>query len=211
MNARILLIITLLSPTLLFGQLGQKGGIQFTNLRFDAYETVDIKVQPAKPMYMGFHGGIARRFAFASGVKYTFLQPEVLFVLNRSAYLYTDKLNAIPETEFVLSSIQGDIPLLFGYKTNFLQFTAGPVINARLFGVAAPQGSEYATFYDFNSQFTFSIQLGAGFDFENLKLDLAYQRSLSKYTQTIKSLYGQDPIVFKAAQNSIILSLSFFK
>lgn len=203
---KLLLVILLLNSIIVNAQFGEKGGPSFSNTIFDTYTNDEITVQANRSLYFGFQVGAFRRFDLNN----MYLQLEVIFNINRSGFVFTEKANN-NSINYIQSFVRADVPIYLGYKLESFRFFAGPVFNGYLFSLTARENSEYAEFFDILGFFSTSFSVGVGCDFGQVGIDLCYQSSITKFEQDLISVYtSHDNILLKSHSNLIVLSFIFY-
>lgn len=157
-------------------ELGIRGGI--SSLNFDPMPIItgDQSIEVAfNDASYGIHVGLFARIGDR-----LYLQPEILFNSNTVDYDVTD----ISGSDLLKERYQFvDVPVLLGIKlANVLRIQAGPV--GHIFVNSTSEITEKIRNYEQTFQnMTYGYQVGVGFDFGRLIVDLKYEGNLDEYNE----------------------------
>lgn len=155
--------------------LGIRGGVNFSQLKTDAQQSVGVNIKQSLDTKTGYVGGVFARI----GTK-IFIQPELIFSAKGGS------INVLPQNGSTVQTIaieytNLDVPLLIGFKFGPLRLNAGPVAS---FKISDKGLNDELKKYSSNvgesfKNASYGYQAGAGVDIGSFCLDLRYEGSLS--------------------------------
>jgi len=213
---KIFIVLFLMSNTTwsLYSQSGKNVKLRFGVLVGTSYYILDkndlITIQKdnldkykihVKNAEMGIHFGLMTRLQ----IHKLLLQPEFVFNSNVINYHIDDLVNTSASTIAKEKYQYLDIPLMLGYKSDFVRFMAGPVGH-----IFISNKSDLVKIADFTQTFkslTIGYQAGLGFDIGNFLIDLRYEGNLTKIGKGIR--FSDEEFYFSKTPGRIIASLTF--
>jgi len=196
-NSLLILLFSFFAATT-FGQLGVKGGINFSNISTDEDDIENLEGK------LGFQAGLMLRINLTE----TFaIQPEALFVRKGAKY------------EFLGSEVKSnmdyvDFPVLLVFKpVDFISIQVGPQFSY-LLGTNVTYGDGFAGIgqgYDAErddfEDVDYGLAAGLGFNLGNAIIDVRYTRGFKKYEK--ETLVGNIAIEPSSNHYSLQASVGF--
>lgn len=190
-----------------FISFGIKGGLNYSNLRFD--DVRDIAVNSSEyhlqddESFQGFHLGVMSRIKVLAA----YIQPELYFNTAGGKVLIEEVRSGGTTVEYArqIKYSKVDLPVLLGFKLGPVRINGGPVASVIL--------SEDNTAQDIipdletmSKSATIGFQIGAGVDLlKFLTLDYRFEGGLSKYGDGIE--VGGTTYPFDSRANIHLISL----
>lgn len=124
----------------------------------------------------GVHFGAFTQIQFKKFI----IQPEVLFNSNKFEYQLEDFADSDTYNQLFSETYRHlDIPILFGYKGNFLRLQAGPV--GHLFLNNSSELTDVAAYNEHFKKMTYGWQANLGIDIWKFMLDFRYEGNFNKF------------------------------
>ena len=184
-----------------YSQIGIRGGVNFSNLKFDDKETAEYKMSMLKEKKAGYHVGIMGRVTLFG----IFIQPEILFNSATNTFELVDLVsNTTSEVDQKFNKLS--IPVVVGKKLKFLRLGVGPVATVLL-----TSDSELKDVTNYKEEFknaTFGYQLDLGIDIKDLAIDFKYEGNLSRFGEGIN--IGGEERKFDSRERQFIVSVGYF-
>lgn len=183
-------------------QFGIKGGMNFSNLKYDDFVTDEYDISMVDNKKAGFHFGVFARASMFG----LFLQPELYFSTS-SNELNVEEIRT-GETKIVEQKFNKlDIPVMVGGKFGPLRAGLGPVAT-----LVINNKSELKDYTQYEEKFrnaTFGYQLGVGLDISKISFDFRYEGNLSKFGDGITVAGEQRNFDGRERQFLLSLGLAF--
>jgi hypothetical protein len=133
----------------------------------------------------GFHFGLGFRFNFRN----FYIQPELIFNSNKANFIFTDATVKSSYDSLRTEKYQYlDVPLILGLKFSIIRLFAGPV--AHFFINNTSELTDIQGYKDKFDAATFGYQVGLGFDYKFLSLDIRHEGNFSNYGDHI-NFFGE--------------------
>jgi hypothetical protein len=171
---KVLLIVAVMLLSISTGSFAQvkfgvKAGLNIANLGGDDADDLDSRLVPLFGAFANF--GLSEKLTF---------QPELLYSM-KGAKNSVSFMGVDIETTMKLNYI--DVPLMFKYNVvSGLNFQAGPQLGVLLSAETEVEGGEDSGTTDIKDNMKgmdFGLNVGAGYDFGSLGVDLRYNIGLS--------------------------------
>ncbi len=190
-----------------FVSYGIKGGLNYSNLRFDDVKNITANSSEYKlqndESFQGFHIGVMARLKVFS----LYIQPELYFNAAGGSLIIEEVQSGEATVDYArdIKYNKIDLPVLVGFKVGPVRINGGPVGSVIL--SENNEAEDIIPELETMSKFaTIGFQVGAGVDLlKFLTLDYRFEGGLSKYGDGIE--VGDKTYPFDSRANIHLISL----